>query len=817
MAQEKIIISFKAIGDKSLLKAINSLNKATKELEGKMVQSASAGDKLSNSQRLVNHRMSSNIKTASLLSGAFATLRNKLLLASFAATMAAKPLFELVKAQSDAEEIANKFNVVFGKQADIVRNWAKALGASVGRASSELEFMLATLQDTFVPLGFTREAATKLSTSLTQLALDVASFNNKADADVIRDFQSALVGNHETVRKYGIIINEVTLKEEALRSGISQTNRELTEGEKVQARLNLIFAGSKDAIGDLHNTQHSFNNELKRFNAEVLIARQGLGERLMPAARDLLVVMSGLVKHFTDIAVIKGYATAIGAVSIALIGARIHTLGWAASLTALKIAMVKTGIGALAVGVGELGARMVYGKQQTDELGDSFDDIDEKLKNLLSGEGGIDKLTSAELELAEVTKALNKIRKEEAKMLDDIEKAEKALNAEIAKQDQKARTEEIRKLNEEKKKLEQQIKDEIKLQADLDRIDKELLATLKAIDAADKQLILANQEKNALFDNQITIKEQLMANDEKWMQAQEKLTTAQNEIDVAGQAAAQKELNAIKKERISLQLQEFDQEGQRLILSENRKVLDGELTTLEAEQNIINAQRNDLTAKYFDILHSRDPDTELAFKQAQLELDQQQLDLNEKFFQREQAIMAARIQMWSKGIAAISNIVGANSRNAKLAANIQALAAVVDAFAAAQSSFAAAATHPFTVANPSYPGIVYATTLASGLAQAAAAKAAADKMEQGGLIGGRRHSQGGTLIEAEQGEFIMSRNAVESIGIENLNRMNQTGGGGAVTVNVSGNVMSQDFVEGELAEQIKEAVRRGGREQFGLS
>ena len=43
------------------------------------------------------------------------TLRNKLLLASFAATMAAKPLFDLVKAQSDAEEIANKFNVVFGK------------------------------------------------------------------------------------------------------------------------------------------------------------------------------------------------------------------------------------------------------------------------------------------------------------------------------------------------------------------------------------------------------------------------------------------------------------------------------------------------------------------------------------------------------------------------------------------------------------------------------------------------------------------------------------------------------------------------------
>ena len=39
--------------------------------------------------------------------------------------------------------------------------------------------------------------------------------------------------------------------------------------------------------------------------------------------------------------------------------------------------------------------------------------------------------------------------------------------------------------------------------------------------------------------------------------------------------------------------------------------------------------------------------------------------------------------------------------------------------------------------------------------------------------------------------------------------------GGSVVVNVSGNVMSQDYVEGELADQIKEAIRRGN--DFGVS
>ena len=59
----------------------------------------------------------------------------------------------------------------------------------------------------------------------------------------------------------------------------------------------------------------------------------------------------------------------------------------------------------------------------------------------------------------------------------------------------------------------------------------------------------------------------------------------------------------------------------------------------------------------------------------------------------------------------------------------------------------------------------------------------------------------------------MSRRAVESIGVNNLSRMKQ--GGGAININVTGNVLSSDFVEGELADKISEAVRKGV--DFGIS
>ena len=84
----------------------------------------------------------------------------------------------------------------------------------------------------------------------------------------------------------------------------------------------------------------------------------------------------------------------------------------------------------------------------------------------------------------------------------------------------------------------------------------------------------------------------------------------------------------------------------------------------------------------------------------------------------------------------------------------------------------------------------------------------AAKYEQGGLVGGRRHSQGGTMIEAERGEYVVSRRGVEAAGIEALNRIN-AGGGGGISVSINNPILSKDVVEDDLIPQIKEAIRRG--------
>jgi hypothetical protein len=84
----------------------------------------------------------------------------------------------------------------------------------------------------------------------------------------------------------------------------------------------------------------------------------------------------------------------------------------------------------------------------------------------------------------------------------------------------------------------------------------------------------------------------------------------------------------------------------------------------------------------------------------------------------------------------------------------------------------------------------------------------AQKYEYGGLVGGRRHSQGGTMIEAERGEFVMSRRAVDAIGVEAMNRINE-GGSPGTNIVINNPILSKDVVEDELIPQIKNAIRRG--------
>ena len=60
----------------------------------------------------------------------------------------------------------------------------------------------------------------------------------------------------------------------------------------------------------------------------------------------------------------------------------------------------------------------------------------------------------------------------------------------------------------------------------------------------------------------------------------------------------------------------------------------------------------------------------------------------------------------------------------------------------------------------------------------------------------------------------MSRDAVDSVGLENLNLMNDGGGGQNITLNISAPLVDDTVVD-SIIPAIREAIRRG--EDIGIS
>jgi hypothetical protein len=81
-----------------------------------------------------------------------------------------------------------------------------------------------------------------------------------------------------------------------------------------------------------------------------------------------------------------------------------------------------------------------------------------------------------------------------------------------------------------------------------------------------------------------------------------------------------------------------------------------------------------------------------------------------------------------------------------------------------------------------------------------------ENYEKGGMIGGKRHAEGATLIEAEKGEAILTRGAVSMFG-PMLSLMNQAGGGASFNSNLMTTRQDNPIVSNPAQEQAPMIVK----------
>jgi len=203
--------------------------------------------------------------------------------ATVAFTAVSAAAYKAVQSASNLAESQSKVDVVFGDSAKSVQDFAKTTATSIGITRQAALEATGTYGNLFQAFGVGQDKASTMSTTLVTLAADLASFNNTTVDDAILALRSGLSGETEPLKKYGIAINDVRLKEEARNMGLYSGTGNLSVLAKTQASYALILKDSTLAQGDFERTSGGLANQQRILKAQLSDVVAQIGSALIPA------------------------------------------------------------------------------------------------------------------------------------------------------------------------------------------------------------------------------------------------------------------------------------------------------------------------------------------------------------------------------------------------------------------------------------------------------------------------------------------------------------------------------------------------------
>lgn len=198
---------------------------------------------------------------------------------------------DTIDAASDLAESTSKVQVVFGDAAGSVLAFAEGAATAFGQSTRQALEATGTFGNLLRAVGLSEEQAAEFSTTMAGLASDLASFNNTSVDDALNALRSGLVGETEPLKRFGVNLNEATLRAEALALGLEVGTGTLSSATKAQAAYSLILKQTSLAQGDFARTAGGLANQQRILTAQIDNLRSRIGQALLPAA---LAVVSSL-------------------------------------------------------------------------------------------------------------------------------------------------------------------------------------------------------------------------------------------------------------------------------------------------------------------------------------------------------------------------------------------------------------------------------------------------------------------------------------------------------------------------------------------
>lgn len=226
-----------------------------------------------------------------------------------------------VDAASNLAEEVSKSKQVFGAQAAGIEDFASRASKALGQSKRAALDATSTFGQIGQKAGLGGEAAADFAKQFTVLASDLASFNNTTPEAAIEAIGSAMRGEAEPIRKYGVLLDDATLRATALKMGLIETTKQaLTPQQKALAASRAILEQTTKAQGDFARTSDGAANKTRINAAKIEDLKAKIGTGLLPVYEDLLSVISGVVdwidKNATTAKILAGVLGSLAAAVI---------------------------------------------------------------------------------------------------------------------------------------------------------------------------------------------------------------------------------------------------------------------------------------------------------------------------------------------------------------------------------------------------------------------------------------------------------------------------------------------------------------------
>lgn len=266
---------------------------------------------------------------------------------ALAAAGVVKIFTDVIGEASSLNESISKNTVVFGESSTAVLDFAANADTALGQSKSQALEATGTFGNLLRAVGLTEGESAGMSTTMTALASDLASFNNTSVDEALVALRSGLVGETEPLKRFGVNLNEARLKQEALELGIYSGTGVLDANQKALAANRAIMEDTTLAQGDFARTSDGLANQQKILGAQFDNVKATIGTALLPVVTSFVSFLNENLRPAIEKVgnfLKDNWEPVLGAVAAVIVGTALPALysmaaGWIAATWPILLAV----------------------------------------------------------------------------------------------------------------------------------------------------------------------------------------------------------------------------------------------------------------------------------------------------------------------------------------------------------------------------------------------------------------------------------------------------------------------------------------------